>query len=100
MTGLETALALGMTHLVAPGHLSLMQLLEKMTSNPAKLYQFDAGYLAENGPADLLIFDAQAVKIITDDFASKASNSPFVGEALQGVIAYTLCNGKVVYQAG
>lgn len=100
MTGLETALALGMTHLVAPGHLSLMQLLEKMTSNPAKLYQFDAGYLAENGPADLLIFDAQAVKIITDDFASKASNSPFVGEALQGVIAYTICNGKVVYQAG
>ncbi|MCJ1968789.1 dihydroorotase [Pseudolactococcus carnosus] len=100
MTGLETALALGMTHLVAPGHLSLMQLLEKMTSNPAKLYQFDAGYLAENGPADLLIFDAQAVKIITDDFASKASNSPFVGEALQGVIAYTICHGKVVYQAG
>lgn len=100
MTGLETALALGMTHLVVPGHLSLMQLLEKMTSNPAKLYQFDAGYLAENGPADLLIFDAQAVKIITDDFASKASNSPFVGEALQGVIAYTICDGKVVYQAG
>lgn len=100
MTGLETALALGMTHLVAPSHLSLMQLLEKMTRNPAKLYQFDAGYLAENGPADLLIFDAQAVKIITDDFASKASNSPFVGEALQGVIAYTICKGKVVYQAG
>ena len=100
MTGLETALALGMTHLVAPGHLSLMQLLEKMTSNPAKLYQFDAGYLAENGPADLLIFDAQAVKVITDDFASKASNSPFVGEALQGVITYTICNGEIVYQAG
>ena len=100
MTGLETALALGMTHLVAPSHLSLMQLLEKMTRNPAKLYQFDAGYLAENGPTDLLIFDAQAVKIITDDFASKASNSPFVGEALQGVIAYTICKGKVVYQAG
>lgn len=99
MTGLETALALGMTHLVAPGHLSLMQLLEKMTNNPAKLYQFDAGYLAENGPADLLIFDAQAIKVITDDFASKASNSPFVGETLQGVIAYTICDGDIIYQA-
>ena len=36
--GLETSLALGITSLVRPGHLSLIQLLEKMTINPAKLY--------------------------------------------------------------
>ncbi|MDY3249726.1 MAG: amidohydrolase family protein, partial [Candidatus Choladocola sp.] len=39
--GLETALALGITNLVRPGHLTMMQLLEKMTVNPAKLYHFD-----------------------------------------------------------
>ena len=91
MIGLETSLSLGLTHLVAPGHLSLMSLLEKMTSNPAQVMRLDAGYLAENGAADLVIFDADAVRKVTTDFASKSSNSPFIGEQLQGVIAYTIC---------
>ncbi len=56
MIGLETSLSLGLTYLVEPGHLSLMELLEKMSLNPAQLYQLPAGYLAENGSADLLIF--------------------------------------------
>ena len=99
MIGLETSLSLGLTHLVAPGHLSLMSLLEKMTSNPAQIMRLDAGYLAENGAADLVIFDADAVRKVTTDFASKSSNSPFVGNQLQGVIAYTICDGEIVYQA-
>lgn len=98
MTGLETSLSLGLTHLVAPGHLSVMALLEKMTSNPARVLDLDAGYLAENGPADLVIFDADVTREVADDFASKASNSPFVGDQLQGVIAYTICDGEIVYQ--
>lgn len=98
MTGLETSLSLGLTHLVAPGHLSLMSLLEKMTSNPAQVLRLDAGYLAEDGPADLVIFDADAVREVANDFASKSSNSPFVGAQLQGVIAYTICDGEIVYQ--
>ncbi|MCD7763411.1 MAG: dihydroorotase [Lachnospiraceae bacterium] len=40
--GLETSLALGITSLVRPGHLTLMQLLEKMTVNPARLYRIDS----------------------------------------------------------
>lgn len=99
MTGLETSLSLGLTHLVAPGHLSLMSLLEKMTSNPAQVLHLDAGYLAEDGPADLVIFDADAVREVANDFASKSSNSLFVGAQLQGVIAYTICDGEIVYQA-
>ena len=99
MIGLETSLSLGLTHLVAPGHLSLMSLLEKMTSNPAQVMRLDAGYLAENGAADLVIFDADAVRKVTTDFASKSSNSPFVGNQLQGVIDYTICDGEIVYQA-
>ncbi|GAA0057844.1 dihydroorotase [Streptococcus canis] len=97
MTGLETSLSLGLTYLVEPGHLSLMSLLEKMTINPASLYDFDAGYLAENGPADLVIFSAKEDRIITDQFASKATNSPFVGEKLKGIVKYTIADGEVVY---
>lgn len=99
MTGLETSLSLGLTNLVEPGHLSLMALLEKMTINPASLYNFDAGYLAESGPADLVIFADKEKRLVTEAFASKASNSPFIGETLKGVVKYTIAKGQIVYQA-
>ena len=99
MTGLETSLSLGLTYLVHAGELSLMELLEKMTYNPAKLYHFEAGYLEVGGPADIVIFDPDADRLVSDHFASKAANSPFVGESLKGQVAYTICQGKIVYQA-
>ena len=99
MTGLETSLSLGLTYLVHAGELGLMELLEKMTYNPAKLYNFEAGYLEVDGPADIVIFDPTADRLVSDHFASKATNSPFVGESLKGQVAYTICQGKIVYQA-
>ncbi|MBF1708808.1 MAG: amidohydrolase family protein, partial [Streptococcus sanguinis] len=98
MTGLETSLSLGLTYLVEAGHLSLMELLEKMTLNPAQLYGFDAGFIAQDGPADLTIFDPEANRLVTDHFASKAANSPFVGEKLKGQVKFTICNGEVVFE--
>ena len=44
--GLETSLALGVTNLVRKNHLTMMELLEKMTINPARLYNFDLGYIS------------------------------------------------------
>ena len=99
MTGLETSLSLGLTYLVEAGELTLLSLLEKMTWNPAKLYDFDAGYLAEDGPADLVVFDPSGKRVVSSHFQSKASNSPFVGEELVGKVHYTICGGEVVYQA-
>ena len=99
MTGLETSLSLGLTYLVEAGHLSLTELLKLMTSNPSDLYGFDAGYLAENGPADLVIFADKEKRQVTADFKSKAANSPFVGEELTGSVKYTICDGEIVYQA-
>ncbi len=97
MTGLETSLSLGLTHLVEDGHLSLLELLEKMTINPAKLYGLDAGYLAENGPADLVVFDPNAERIVTANFASKSANSPFIGDSLKGQVCYTIADGAIVF---
>ncbi len=98
MTGLETSLSLGLTYLVATGDLSLIDYLTKVTSNPAEIYNLDAGYLAEKGPADLVIFSEKEERLITEQFASKSSNSPFVGETLQGVVKYTIADGEVIYQ--
>ena len=98
MTGLETSLSLGLTYLVEAGELSLMELLEKMTVNPAQLYNFEAGYLAENGPADITIFDDKADRTVGPNFVSKSANSPFIGETLKGQVKYTICKGQIVYQ--
>lgn len=94
--GLETALSLGITNLVKKGYLTYMELLEKMTINPATMYHLDCGYLAENGPADLIIFNENSYKV--DSFCSKSSNSPFLGSTLIGEIQYTICDGKIVYK--
>lgn len=97
IVGLETALALGITYLVDTGYLSLMSLLEKMTINPARMYHFDTGYLAEGGPADLVLFDPQE-SFTVDGFVSKSDNSPFLGWRLKGKVKYTICGGEVEYE--
>ena len=98
ITGLETSLGLGITSLVKPGHLTLMQLLEKMTCNPAKLYKLPGGSIEVNTPADFVIFNPDEEWTV-DNFASKSTNTPFKGYKLLGKIHYTICNGKVVYKA-
>lgn len=96
--GLETALPLAITVLVNGGHLTMMQVLEKMAYNPAQMYHLDAGYLAEGGPADLIIVDKDAIQVF-EEYASKASNTPFTGWELDGVVCTTICDGKVVFSA-
>jgi dihydroorotase len=97
ITGLETSLGLGVTNLVRAGHLTMMELLEKMTINPAKLYHLEQGSIELGRPADLVIFDPEESYIV-EKFYSKASNSPFLGAKLYGKIKYTICNGKVVFE--
>ncbi len=92
--GLETALSLGIRELVNKGYLSMMELIKKMSLAPARLYHLDAGYLAEGGPADLVVFDPKKEWKV-ESFASKAANSPFIGEKLPGVVSYTICGGKI-----
>lgn len=95
--GLETALALGITFLVKNNHLSLVQLLEKMTINPAKLYNMSYGRIKEKQQADLVIFNPDEEWTV-EGFCSKSSNSPFLGWTLKGLIKYTICKGKVIYK--
>ena len=94
--GLETALSVGITYLVKDKHLTIMQLLEKMTVNPARLYNLQSG-IKEGNKCDLVVFDINE-RWIADEFYSKSSNSPFQGKELWGKVKYTICGGKVVYE--
>lgn len=95
--GLETALGLAITNLVRPGHLTMLELMEKMSLNPARLYKLDSGCVKEGSAADLVIFDPEEEWTV-GEFVSKSSNSPFTGERLFGKVKYTICGGRIVYQ--
>ncbi len=95
--GLETALPLAVTELVEAGYMTMGQVLKCMSLHPAALYHLDAGYLAEGGPADLILVDTSA-REAAGEFLSKSSNSPFTGRILRGVVRMTICGGEIVYR--
>ena len=95
--GLETSLALGITSLVKPGYLSLVELVKKMSLNPARIYGLDKGTLEVGKDADLIVFDAD--KCWTPEkYFSKATNTPFTGMELQGKICMTICGGNIAFK--
>lgn len=98
IVGLETAFALTVTELVKTGYLTPMQLVEKMSYNPAKVIGIDKGSLAVGKAADLVIADFDAFyKIEADKFVSMGKNTPFDGKEVSGRILKTFVDGNIVY---
>lgn len=100
IVGIETSLALTYTYLVNTGHISLNQMVEKMSYNPAKILGIEKGDISVGKDADITIFDPTAKYTIDpNEFASKGKNTPFTGYQVSGKVVYTIYNGKIVYQA-
>lgn len=98
IVGLETAFALTYTELVRSGILSLKEMVEKLSTNPAKILGMDRGKLQVGNIADLVIVDLnQEYKIDRNTFLSLGKNTPFHGRTVWGRILHTLVNGKIVY---
>lgn len=95
--GLETALSLGIRELVRKGHLTLPQLIARMSTAPCKLYGLPGGRIEVGMGASLALFQPDEIWTVTD-FVSKSANSPFIGEKMPGVVYYTICDGKIVYR--
>ena len=98
LIGLETAFSLGLQVLVRENGLPLMDLIRCMTLNPAEFYHLPAGRIFAGGPADLAVISLSETRTVAPPFASKASNSPFIGRTLPGVVKYTVAGGKIVYR--
>ena len=95
--GLETALPLAVTELVMKNRLSMIHMLSKFTSNPARYYKLNKGNIQVGKPADVCIFDPNQ-EYIVEGFKSKSSNSPFLGRSLYGKVKYTIVGGHIVYE--
>lgn len=98
IVGIETSFALSYTYLVKAGWLTMRQLVEKMSTNPAKVLGISKGTLGEGKVADITIVDLNDEYVIDPDkFLSKGKNTPFGGYKVNGSICYTIVNGNVVY---
>jgi dihydroorotase len=100
--GLETSLALSITELVEGGWLTPYQLIEKMSTNPAKILgRSDIGNLSVGSNADITVIDPDTEYTIDKDkMYSKGKNTPFDGRKVKGIAAYTVVGGKVVAEYG
>ena len=83
ITGLETAFSVCNTYLVKTGRLTPMQLLEKMSKNPAEVYGLTGRAVREGNYARLVLLDWDSEKIYSE-YKSKGINTPYTGEKLTG----------------
>ncbi len=98
ISGFETALALSLK-LVHDGVLTLTEIIQKMSVNPARLLGLPSGDLSAGKPADLIIFNpGMEWTVSKETFLSKGKNTPFHGWKLKGKNILTMVGGKVVYR--
>lgn len=99
IVGLETSVALTITELVKPGIITPMQMAEKMSYHPARIIGSQAGSLAVERPADVVLIDPDETYVINARaFVSKGKNTPFHDRRVQGKVKMTICNGAIVYE--
>ena len=100
IVGLETALALTLTHLVEPGHVPLARAVELWTEAPRRIFGLPEVTLEPGSQADLVLFDPQAVWTVDPcAFHTKGRNTPFAGWRLKGRVLVTMLEGRVSHSA-
>jgi len=100
--GLETALAAVLTHLVAPGTITLSRAIEALSCAPARILGATGhgGSIEPGPPANLVVFDPAGSWTVQTPFASRARNCAFLGETLVGRVRYTLLRGDLTVAEG
>ena len=97
MLGLETSLALVITHLVKPGLLTLAQMVATMSLAPARIMKVPGGTLSVGAPADITVFDPETEWTVdVSRFLSKSRNSVLGGVTLTGRPVATFVGGRLI----
>lgn len=101
IVGSETAFPLLYTHFVKTGEWTLQQLVDYITIKPAQVFDLPYGTLKEGAVADLTLINLdEAYEIKAQDFLSKSSNTPFLGEKVYGKTLFTIVDGEIRYEEG
>jgi len=99
--GLETAVGLTVTRLVATGRIGWPRMIESMSTLPARILGVDRGTLRPGAVADVTVIDPNlSWRVDAAAFRSKSVNSPFDGWTLQGRAVATIVAGRVKYRLG
>jgi dihydroorotase len=97
--GLETALGVAIRDLVETGVLSLPELVDRMSTRAARIFNLPGGTLAVGAPADVVVFDpAERWVVRPEAFYSKSRNTPYGGATLVGRAHQTIVRGRVVFE--
>ncbi|HEX9986631.1 MAG TPA: dihydroorotase [Thermoanaerobaculia bacterium] len=97
VTGLETAFAVCHDALVRQQVIDFPRLVELLSTGPARIFRLPGGTLAAGNLGDVTLVDLEARVEISKEFVSKAANSPFIGQMLQGRVVATIVGGSVRY---
>jgi dihydroorotase len=97
MIGFETAFAV-VIDLVQKGELTPLELIRRLSTNPARILKLAAGTLALGAPADAVVLDPER-QWTYDPMKgySKSRNSPWTGKTFTGQVVATLVAGEKVY---
>jgi dihydroorotase len=100
MVGLETLLPLSL-NLVHEKRLTLPEVIEKLTVNPARALGIPGGVLRRGEIADVTVFDPGEEWVVDPEkLFSKGKNTPFSGWKMRGRVKLTLVGGKIVFKDG
>ncbi len=100
--GLETALAVALTELVAPGLIELSRVIETLSSAPARILgaREHGGPIETGRPANLMVFDPEERWTVEPPFVSRSRNSAFTGRELIGRVRFTVWRGELTVSEG
>jgi dihydroorotase len=87
---------------VKEGIIPIEKLVEKMSHNPAKLFQIEKrGFIKEGYFADLVLIDTNKPQTVSkDNILYKSGWSPFEGSTFSSTITHTFVNGNLMYNNG
>ena len=87
---------------VKEGVIPIEKAVEKMSHNPAKLFQIEKrGFIKEGYFADIVLIDMNKPQTVSkDNILYKCGWSPFEGTTFSSTITHTFVNGNLIYNNG